>query len=95
MAIKRLYVHRSRYDEVVEGSARLGEPGARPGLDPSTTMGPLHTARQRDFVAELVAEARGGGRRGARVRQRPDDRFSYGQFLRPSLVLDPPRTPAW
>jgi acyl-CoA reductase-like NAD-dependent aldehyde dehydrogenase len=87
MAMKRLYVHRSRYDEVVEGLAgeleatRLG-----PGLDPDTTMGPLHTARQRDFVAELVDEARG---KGAEVREFGEG-AEGGQFLKPSLVLDPP-----
>jgi acyl-CoA reductase-like NAD-dependent aldehyde dehydrogenase len=86
MAMKRLYVHRSRYDEVVEGLAselegtRLGA-----GLDPDTTMGPLHTRRQRDFVAELVEEARG---QGAEVREYGEGAEGE-QFLRPSLVLDP------
>jgi acyl-CoA reductase-like NAD-dependent aldehyde dehydrogenase len=86
MAMKRLYVHRSRYDEVVEGLAselegtRLGA-----GLDPDTTMGPLHTRRQRDFVAELVEEARG---QGAEVREYGEG-AEGAQFLRPSLVLDP------
>jgi acyl-CoA reductase-like NAD-dependent aldehyde dehydrogenase len=86
MAMKRLYVHRSRYDEVVEGltseieGTRLGA-----GLDPDTTMGPLHTQRQRDFVAELVEEARG---QGAEVRERGEG-AEGGQFLRPALVLGP------
>ncbi|WP_433285450.1 aldehyde dehydrogenase family protein [Pseudonocardia sp. CA-142604] len=91
MAIKRLYVHRSRYAEVVEGmSARLANQVLGHGLDPATTMGPLHTARQRDFVAELVAQARVAGAEVREFGSAPDDRFSYGHFLRPSLVLDPP-----
>ncbi|HEY1273960.1 MAG TPA: aldehyde dehydrogenase family protein [Thermoleophilaceae bacterium] len=91
MAMKRLYVHRSRYDEVVDGltqeleATRLG-----PGLDPQTTMGPLHTGAQRDFVSGLVEEARG---RGAEVREAGapvnDADLGRGHFLRPSLVLDP------
>ncbi|HEY8482803.1 MAG TPA: aldehyde dehydrogenase family protein [Spirillospora sp.] len=92
MALKRLYVHRSRYEEVVEGLAellaatRLGH-----GLDEHVTMGPLHSARQVAFVRELVAQAREAG---AEVREfgEPVDGadLSRGNFLRPSLVLDPP-----
>jgi acyl-CoA reductase-like NAD-dependent aldehyde dehydrogenase len=92
MAMKRLYVHRSRYDEVVEGLSevlaptRLGR-----GLDPGATMGPLHTKRQRDFVAELLSEARS---RDAEVRELGESgggaEVERGHFLRPALVLDPP-----
>lgn len=61
MATKRLYVHRSRYSEVVEGlseilaATRLGH-----GLD-GVTMGPLHSDRQLSYVQELVAQARESG----------------------------------
>jgi acyl-CoA reductase-like NAD-dependent aldehyde dehydrogenase len=86
MAMKRLYVHRSRYDEVVEGlSHELGATRLGPGLDPETTMGPMHHARQRDFVAEIVEEARG---QGAEVREFGEG-AEGGQYLKPSLVLDP------
>jgi acyl-CoA reductase-like NAD-dependent aldehyde dehydrogenase len=89
MAMKRLYVHRSRYDEVVEGLSevlaptRLGR-----GLDPEATMGPLHTKRQRDFVADLLSEARS---RGVEVRELGEagGETDRGHFLRPALVLDP------
>jgi acyl-CoA reductase-like NAD-dependent aldehyde dehydrogenase len=91
MAMKRLYVHRSRYDEVVEGLSevlaptRLGR-----GLDPEATMGPLHTKRQRDFVADLLSEARS---HGAEVRELGEpvggSDMERGHFLRPALVLDP------
>jgi acyl-CoA reductase-like NAD-dependent aldehyde dehydrogenase len=88
MAMKRLYVHRSRYDEVVDGltqelaGTRLGS-----WQDPEATMGPLNTARQRDFVAELVDEARG---EGAEVREAGNaGELERGHFLNPTLVLDP------
>jgi acyl-CoA reductase-like NAD-dependent aldehyde dehydrogenase len=91
MAMKRLYVHRSRYDEVVDGLSeaiaptRLGR-----GLDPDATMGPLHTKRQRDFVADLLSEARS---HGAEVRELGEpaggSEMERGHFLRPALVLDP------
>jgi acyl-CoA reductase-like NAD-dependent aldehyde dehydrogenase len=86
MATKRLYVHRSRYDEVVEGlsgllaATRLGH-----GLDEQTTMGPLHSSRQKEYVLELLEQARASG---AEVREFGND-ISQGNFLRPSLVLDP------
>src|SRR5918992_5623218 len=60
MAMKRLYVHRSRYDEVVDGlSEALAPTRVGRGLDPDATMGPLNTRRQREFVADLLTEARG------------------------------------
>ena len=91
MAMKRLYVHRSHYDDVVEGltheieATRLG-----PGLDPHTTMGPLNTGRGRDFVARLLEEARS---QGAEVREAGEAvegaDLGRGHFLHPALVLDP------
>jgi acyl-CoA reductase-like NAD-dependent aldehyde dehydrogenase len=91
MATKRLYVHRSRYDEVVEGlsgilaTTRLGH-----GLDEGVTMGPLHSRRQLEYVRELAAQARESG---AEVREFGEAAegadLSRGNFLRPSLVLDP------
>ena len=91
MAMKRLYVHRSRYDEVVDGlSAELEGVRLGRGLDPDANMGPLHTQRQRDYVAELVADARSAG---AEVRELGSTLDGVdadsGQFLRPSLVLNP------
>ena len=70
MAVKRLYVPRRRYDEVVDGLRATLEPTrVGPGLDPDTTMGPLNTERQRDYVAGLCEEARRRGRRGAQLRR--------------------------
>jgi acyl-CoA reductase-like NAD-dependent aldehyde dehydrogenase len=89
MAAKRLYVHRSRYDEVVEGlsgilaTTRLGH-----GLDEGVTMGPLHSRRQLDYVRELVAHAREAGGAVREFGELPAE-YPGGNFLRPSLVLDP------
>jgi acyl-CoA reductase-like NAD-dependent aldehyde dehydrogenase len=91
MAVKRLYVPRARFDEVVSGlESVLARTVVGSGLDPGVTMGPLHTGRQRDFVTALVSEARTAG---AEVREAgtfacdPDS----GHYLLPSLVLDPGR----
>lgn len=91
VAAKRIYVHRSRYDELVAGlSARLDKVVLGRGIDDKTTMGPLNSARQKQFVLELLDEAR---RAGAQVREfghlPEDDDLRDGNFLRPSLVLDP------
>lgn len=91
MAIKRLYVPRSRYQAVVDalGSALEGQQVGH-GLDPATTMGPLHTARQREIVQDMLAEAR---QRGVEVREhgQVDEAAAAagGHYLRPALVLDP------
>jgi acyl-CoA reductase-like NAD-dependent aldehyde dehydrogenase len=89
MAAKRLYVHRSRYDELVDGlsellaATRLGH-----GLDEGVTMGPLHSRRQLEYVREIVAQARSGGAEVREFGELPAD-YPGGNFLRPSLVLDP------
>jgi acyl-CoA reductase-like NAD-dependent aldehyde dehydrogenase len=91
MALKRLYVHRSRYDEIVEKlSAVLSNAKLGHGLDEGVTLGPLHSPKQKEYVLELLAQAREAG---AEVREFGEAiegaDISRGNFLRPSLVLDP------
>ncbi|WP_457947209.1 aldehyde dehydrogenase family protein [Pseudarthrobacter sp. alpha12b] len=91
MNAKRLYVHRSRLDEVVAGlSQRLEKAVIGYGLDDGTTMGPLHSPAQKAFVAELIGEAR---KAGADVREfgalPADPELQGGNFLRPALVVNP------
>jgi len=89
MALKRLYVPRRRYDEVVDGlRATLAGSKVGPGLDPATTCGPLNTARQRDYVAGLTEEARNAGAEVLTLGECTVDSAS-GNYLLPSLVLAP------
>ena len=89
MALKRLYVPRSRYDEVIDGlKATLVGQKIGPGLDPATTMGPLNTARQRDFVAGLLDQARTAGADVQSFGEYTGD-WTSGNYMLPSLVLDP------
>ena len=66
VAIKRLYVPRSRYDEVVDAlaakaaSVRVGD-----GMEPETEIGPLNNEPQLARVRELVADALAHGARVA------------------------------
>lgn len=89
MAVKRLYVHRSRYDELIDSlSGLLSATTLGHGLDETVTMGPLHRPQQKTYVEELLTEAR---TRGAEVREFGTTAgLSQGNFLRPSLVLAPP-----
>ena len=62
MAVKRLYVHRTRYDETVDKlSALLAGTRLGHGLDHAVTMGPLHDPRQKTYVQGLLDQARASG----------------------------------
>jgi acyl-CoA reductase-like NAD-dependent aldehyde dehydrogenase len=91
MGLKRLYVHRSRYDEVVEGLSRdLSAYVVGHGLNPDVTMGALNNADQRDFVVELRDEAAAVGHEVRELGTILDEAHSAsGYFLKPALVLDP------
>lgn len=61
-ALKRLYVHASQYEEVVQILADLAR--SMPmghGLDESAALGPLSTNQQFRIVSELVEDARSRG----------------------------------
>ncbi len=91
MAIKRIYVPRSRYDELVTGlSEVLAGQRIGPGSAATSTMGPLNSSRQRDFVRSLCDEARAAGHEVRELGTIDEAAAaSGGNFLRPALVLDP------
>ena len=91
MAAKRVYVHRSRLDEVAAGlSARLEKAVVGYGLDEATTMGPLHQAAQKAFVSEIIEEAKASGADVREFGSLPTDpELQGGNFLRPAIVIDP------
>ena len=94
MALKRIYVHRSRYDELCDGliaaASRqvVGDP-----LLPETTMGPVNNKSQHSVVTGMLDQAR---EKGADVREYGDvpDEALYrgGYFQKPALVFDPDPT---
>jgi acyl-CoA reductase-like NAD-dependent aldehyde dehydrogenase len=90
MNAKRVYVHRSRIDEVVDGlSARLETVKLGYGLDAGTTMGPLHSPAQKQFVDELIREAKDSGAKVLEFGELPGGDMKDGNFVRPSIVIDP------
>jgi acyl-CoA reductase-like NAD-dependent aldehyde dehydrogenase len=90
MNAKRVYVHRSRMDELVNGlAARLEKVKLGYGLDPSTTMGPLHSPAQKKFVEELIAEAKASGAKVLEFGELPGGELAGGNFVRPAIVVNP------
>ncbi|HLS48736.1 MAG TPA: aldehyde dehydrogenase family protein [Actinomycetaceae bacterium] len=91
MNAKRVYVHRSKMDELVAGlSARLENVVLGDGLDEKTTMGPLHQPAQKEFVAQLIQEAKDAGAKVLEFGELPTaPEFEGGNFIRPAIVVDP------
>jgi acyl-CoA reductase-like NAD-dependent aldehyde dehydrogenase len=90
MALKRLYVHRSRYDEVVAGiTAVANKQVVGDGLLHETTMGPLNNPKQLDVVRTMIAEARAAGADVQEFGQVPDtELYQAGYFQRPTFVFN-------
>jgi aldehyde dehydrogenase len=89
-AVKRVYVPRRLHDDLVEGLAGvLGQLTSGDGLDPASSMGPLHTQAGRRRVEMLVDDAE---RRGAEVLRRGMVTGDPGKgwFLQPALVVGAP-----
>jgi acyl-CoA reductase-like NAD-dependent aldehyde dehydrogenase len=82
-APSRLFVHGSVHDEVVQRLRAIGD-ALRPGhgLDPSTELGPLINARQRERVAGHVRHA---GEQGATVHVGPD--VPVDGFFHPATII--------
>jgi acyl-CoA reductase-like NAD-dependent aldehyde dehydrogenase len=92
MALKRLYVHRSKYRDLVDAiAARLERAVVGNGLDSESTMGPLNHREQLIWIRDLVQDA---AHRGAVVhacgRARDDREFARGYFHLPTIVLEAP-----
>ena len=90
MALKRLYVHRSCYDEVVAGiTAVANKQVVGDGLLHETTMGPLNNPKQLAVVRTMIAEARAAGADVQEFGQVPDpELYRAGYFQRPTFVLN-------
>lgn len=90
MNAKRVYVHRSRMDELVAGlSTRLEKAVLGYGLDEGTTMGPLNSPAQKAFVDEIIQEAKDAGADVREYGTLPGGDLAGGNFVRPTLVIDP------
>ncbi|MBS0346814.1 MAG: aldehyde dehydrogenase family protein [Proteobacteria bacterium] len=82
----RLYVHRSRFDAVVEQLAGIAD-GMKigPGIDPSTQIGPLVSKVQQNRVLDYV---RSGLSEGARAAAGGAGGDGPGCFVKPTVLVD-------
>lgn len=84
--LKRLYVHESVYDEVVERLVSLiNAQIVGDGLDPATTFGPLQNKIQYEKVLALIDDAVSMGANIIRPAQAIPEN---GYFIAPTLVTD-------
>jgi phenylacetaldehyde dehydrogenase len=85
----RLYVEKDIFDEVVAGvSERAKKITVGPGLDPTTSMGPLVSQEQLDRVCGYL-EA--GFAEGARAVTGGKKSGGRGYFVEPTVLVDAPR----
>ena len=85
-AIKRIYVHRSRHDELVDALADLAkEVVIGDGLKPGTQMGPICNSPQHQKVKNLLADALQRGGTKLDSSKLPD---LPGYFQQPTIVTD-------
>ncbi|MBR9862909.1 MAG: aldehyde dehydrogenase family protein [Rhodobacteraceae bacterium] len=89
-AMKRLYVHKSRFDELADGlRAVVDAQVIGDGLLPETTMGPMNNAKQLKTVTDMIKEARAAGQDVHELGQVPDQAlYEEGYFQRPALIFN-------
>lgn len=91
-AVKRVFVHESRYDELVTKlRASVDQIVVGDGIRPEVTMGPLNNERQFKKVTELIAATKEAGLDVVQLgsyAQGTDP--ANGHFILPHLVLNPP-----
>ena len=84
-AIKRVYVHESIHDALVEELVRLADAAVvGSGLDPATTIGPISNKPQFERVLELMRSAASEGGQFVAGTPNPLDRPGY--FIAPAIV---------
>ncbi len=90
--IKRVYVHISRRDELVDGlRAALSRVVVGDPLDPASQMGPLTTRDGYENALRLLRSARDAGARVEELGVRsPSAQWEAGNYVRPTLVTDVP-----
>jgi len=82
----RLFVHKSIFDEVVEGVAKAAKKYTiGPGLDPSTNLGPVVSQEQLDRVCGYLES---GISEGARAMVGGHKRAGSGYFVEPTVLVD-------
>lgn len=87
-AIKRIYVHESRYEELLEKlSKEFSKVCVGEGIHPDVTMGPLNNQTQFQYIKDLINRAE---KNGAKVeyfgKKLNEDKWDSGYFMLPAIV---------
>jgi succinate-semialdehyde dehydrogenase/glutarate-semialdehyde dehydrogenase len=88
LAVKRLYVFDSVYDEFMQRFIpRAQRLKVGNGMDPASRMGPLHTAGQRTEIEQMVEDALSRGAKVVYGAKRPEgDEYAKGNFYMPTIL---------
>jgi phenylacetaldehyde dehydrogenase len=82
----RLFVHKSIFDQVIDGVAQAAKKyKLGPGLDPSTNMGPVVSKEQLDRVCGYLES---GVKEGAKAVVGGNKRSGSGYFVEPTVLVD-------
>ena len=89
-AIKRIYVHASRYEELVQKLIdQFNEVQVGDGTNPDVNMGPLNNEKQYDFVQNLIEQTKAAGRHLVTAGKKNDpSNWEKGYFILPHIVTD-------
>lgn len=89
-AIKRIYVHESKYEELLDKLSRAFQKTVvGNGLLPDATMGPLNNQAQFNFVQKLIEKTKQQGATVSTFGKRLDpESWDRGYFMLPSIVTD-------
>src|SRR5699024_1715148 len=87
-AIKRIYVHENRYDELIDKLGRaFNEVIVGEGIHPDSTMGAMNNDAQLAYVKELIKDSeKHGGEVTFYGVKLNEEKWDKGHFLRPAIV---------
>jgi acyl-CoA reductase-like NAD-dependent aldehyde dehydrogenase len=89
--IKRIYVHESRYDELIDKlRGAVDQIVVGDGTRPEVTMGPINNSRQYDKVTKLLTETKERADTVQLGSYAEGTDVADGYFMLPHLVLSPP-----
>ncbi len=93
LAVKRLYVFDRVADAFIEKlNAKVARLRVGPGTLDGVTLGPMHTAREREQIEAQVGDAVASGAKVLLGARRPaGDAYTRGHFYEPTLLLEPRR----
>ncbi|WP_221563061.1 aldehyde dehydrogenase [Alkalihalobacillus sp. TS-13] len=89
-AIKRIYVHKSRYDELIDKLKKeFDRVVVGNGIQPDATMGPINNQTQYKFVTELLERTKQSAAKVETAGRKLDAAsWDEGYFMLPSIVTN-------